>query len=80
MRRDVFIVHRVHLPAGGCRDQRGRADNFIGGDKVVGYNYDKAGNRTKAWGETFTYDTRNRLATDGTDSYTWNVVGTFALG
>ena len=51
------------------------ADNFYGGDKTVAYTYDKAGNRTKAWAESFTYDTRNRLATDGTGSYTWNAVG-----
>lgn len=43
------------------------------------YTYDSAGNRiTGPTGQTSTYDTANRLLTDGTNNYTWNGEGDLA--
>lgn len=40
------------------------------------YTYDDAGNRLTAGSDTFTYDNRNRLATDSDGAYVWNADGT----
>ncbi|MEU8401755.1 RHS repeat-associated core domain-containing protein [Nonomuraea sp. NPDC048892] len=48
------------------------------GGTTTAYEWDAAGNRTKAGNKTFTYDQRNRLTTgDGTD-YTYTPRGTLA--
>ncbi|XVQ16167.1 polymorphic toxin-type HINT domain-containing protein [Spirillospora sp. CA-255316] len=42
------------------------------------YEWDAAGNRTRAGADGFTYDERNRLLTGGTKSYTYTPRGTLA--
>jgi RHS repeat-associated protein len=42
------------------------------------YGWDKASNRTSVNGRTSTYDERNRLLSDGTDSYAYTPRGTLA--
>ncbi|MGO1051523.1 LamG-like jellyroll fold domain-containing protein [Crossiella sp. CA198] len=44
----------------------------------TGYEWDDAGNRTKAGNTTYTYDDRNRLLTDGTTTRTYTPRGTLA--
>ncbi|MEU7855206.1 LamG-like jellyroll fold domain-containing protein [Nonomuraea sp. NPDC049141] len=60
-------------------DHAGRLTSWTApGGAVTAYEWDKAGNRTKAGAATFTYDERNRLTTgDGTD-YTYTPRGTLA--
>ncbi|MEV0347597.1 LamG-like jellyroll fold domain-containing protein [Nonomuraea sp. NPDC050680] len=60
-------------------DHAGRLTSWTApGGAVTAYEWDKAGNRTKAGTATFTYDERNRLTTgDGTD-YTYTPRGTLA--
>ncbi len=60
-------------------DHAGRLISWTApGGAVTTYEWDAAGNRTKAGGKTFTYDERNRLSSgDGTD-YTYTPRGTLA--
>ncbi|MFG6200442.1 RHS repeat domain-containing protein [Nonomuraea sp. JJY05] len=60
-------------------DHAGRLTSWTApGGAVTSYEWDAAGNRTKAGGKTFTYDERNRLTSgDGTD-YTYTARGTLA--
>ncbi|MFI6325526.1 LamG-like jellyroll fold domain-containing protein [Nonomuraea sp. NPDC050556] len=60
-------------------DQAGRLTSWTAPDaKVTTYEWDAAGNRTKAGDKTFTYDERNRLLSgDGTD-YAYTPRGTLA--
>uniref|UniRef100_UPI003F4946E8 RHS repeat-associated core domain-containing protein n=1 Tax=Nonomuraea sp. CA-252377 TaxID=3240003 RepID=UPI003F4946E8 len=60
-------------------DHAGRLTSWTApGGAVTAYEWDAAGNRTKAGNKTFTYDERNRLTTgDGTD-YTYTARGTLA--
>ncbi|MEV4400233.1 RHS repeat-associated core domain-containing protein [Nonomuraea sp. NPDC049607] len=60
-------------------DQAGRLTSWSSpGGAVTNYEWDAAGNRTKAGSTTFTYDERNRLTSgDGTD-YSYTPRGTLA--
>ncbi|MFI6744473.1 RHS repeat-associated core domain-containing protein [Nonomuraea sp. NPDC050451] len=60
-------------------DHAGRLTSWTApGGAVTTYEWDAAGNRTKAGNKTFTYDERNRLTNgDGTD-YTYTPRGTLA--
>ncbi|MER6007438.1 polymorphic toxin-type HINT domain-containing protein [Nonomuraea angiospora] len=60
-------------------DHAGRLTSWTApGGAVTAYEWDAAGNRTKAGDKTFTYDERNRLTSgDGTD-YTYTPRGTLA--
>ncbi|MFC4005817.1 RHS repeat-associated core domain-containing protein [Nonomuraea purpurea] len=60
-------------------DHTGRLTSWTApGGAVTAYEWDAAGNRTKAGDKTFTYDERNRLTTgDGTD-YTYTPRGTLS--
>jgi RHS repeat-associated protein len=60
-------------------DHAGRLTSWTApGGAVTAYEWDAAGNRTKAGNATFTYDERNRLTSgDGTD-YTYTPRGTLA--
>ncbi|MEV1172526.1 LamG-like jellyroll fold domain-containing protein [Nonomuraea sp. NPDC049784] len=60
-------------------DHAGRLTSWTApGGAVTAYEWDAAGNRTKAGDKTFTYDERNRLISgDGTD-YTYTPRGTLA--
>ncbi|MEV5559817.1 hypothetical protein AB0L44_39750 [Nonomuraea wenchangensis] len=60
-------------------DRAGRLTSWTApGGAVTAYEWDAAGNRTKAGNATFTYDERNRLTSgDGTD-YTYTARGTLA--
>ncbi|MFI9848513.1 RHS repeat-associated core domain-containing protein [Nonomuraea sp. NPDC051941] len=60
-------------------DHAGRLTSWTApGGAVTGYEWDAAGNRTKAGNATFTYDERNRLTSgDGTD-YTYTPRGVLA--
>ncbi|MEV1247131.1 RHS repeat-associated core domain-containing protein [Nonomuraea sp. NPDC049750] len=60
-------------------DHAGRLTSWTApGDATTAYEWDKAGNRTKAGDKTYTYDERNRLTNgDGTD-YTYTPRGTLA--
>ncbi|MEV4356590.1 LamG-like jellyroll fold domain-containing protein [Nonomuraea sp. NPDC049625] len=60
-------------------DHAGRLTSWTApGGAITAYEWDAAGNRTKAGNTTFTYDERNRLTNgDGTD-YTYTARGTLA--
>ncbi|MEV0614792.1 polymorphic toxin-type HINT domain-containing protein [Nonomuraea sp. NPDC050404] len=60
-------------------DHAGRLTSWTApGGAITAYEWDAAGNRTKAGDKTFTYDERNRLTSgDGTD-YTYTPRGTMA--
>ncbi|TMR22398.1 hypothetical protein ETD86_11950 [Nonomuraea turkmeniaca] len=60
-------------------DHAGRLTSWTApGGATTAYEWDAAGNRTKAGGKTFTYDERNRLTSgDGTD-HTYTPRGTLA--
>ncbi|MEV0228095.1 RHS repeat-associated core domain-containing protein [Nonomuraea sp. NPDC050786] len=60
-------------------DHAGRLTSWTApGGATTAYEWDAAGNRTKAGNATFTYDERNRLTSgDGTD-YTYTARGTLA--
>jgi RHS repeat-associated protein len=60
-------------------DHAGRLTSWTApGGTTTAYEWDAAGNRTKAGSKTFTYDERNRLTSgDGTD-YTYTPRGTLA--
>ncbi|MGW1326855.1 LamG-like jellyroll fold domain-containing protein [Streptomyces antibioticus] len=48
------------------------------GTATTSYEWDAAGNRTKAGSATSTFDARNRLLTDGTTTYTYTARGTLS--
>ncbi|WP_350273997.1 RHS repeat-associated core domain-containing protein [Kribbella sp. HUAS MG21] len=50
------------------------------GGAVTPYEWDEAGNRTRAGAKTFTYNDRNQLLSDGTTSYTYTPRGTSTAG
>ncbi|WP_432947856.1 DNRLRE domain-containing protein [Kribbella sp. CA-253562] len=50
------------------------------GGAVTPYEWDDAGNRTRAGTKTFTYNDRNQLTSDGTATYTYTPRGTLASG
>ena len=49
-----------------------------GSATTVTYGYDGAGNRTSVNGTTYSYDQRDELLSNGTDSYTYTADGTVA--
>ncbi|MDX3194264.1 DUF6531 domain-containing protein [Streptomyces sp. MN03-5084-2B] len=59
-------------------DQSGRLTSDTTGGVTTGYEWDAAGNRTKAGPATAAYDERNRLLTAGGTSYTYTARGTLA--
>ncbi|MBN6055270.1 hypothetical protein JYK22_25260 [Nonomuraea sp. RK-328] len=60
-------------------DHAGRLTSWTapGGAKTL-YEWDAAGNRTKAGDKTFSYDERNRLTSGGDSTYTYTPRGTLA--
>jgi RHS repeat-associated protein len=60
-------------------DHAGRLTSWTApGGTTTAYEWDAAGNRTKAGSATFTYDERNRLTSDGGTDYTYTPRGTLA--
>lgn len=60
-------------------DGLGRLKTWTGATgAVTAYEWDDAGNRTKAGGTTYTYNERNQLTSDGTNTYTYTPRGTLA--
>ncbi|MEW1717925.1 hypothetical protein [Streptomyces sp. NPDC093109] len=59
-------------------DLAGRMTSWTTGATTTEYGWDDAGNRVKAGSATSTYDTRNRLLTDGTSTYSYSARGTVA--
>ncbi|MFD6420903.1 LamG-like jellyroll fold domain-containing protein [Streptomyces sp. NPDC060198] len=59
-------------------DRAGRLTSWTRGTTTTGYEWDDAGNRTKAGNAASTYDARNRLLNDGTTTYTYTPRGTLA--
>ncbi|MFI9387453.1 RHS repeat-associated core domain-containing protein [Kutzneria sp. NPDC052558] len=59
-------------------DSSGRLTSDTTNGVKTDYGWDAAGNRTKAGATTATYDERNRLLTQGGDSYTYTARGTLA--
>ncbi|MGW7287761.1 LamG-like jellyroll fold domain-containing protein [Streptomyces sp. NPDC054847] len=59
-------------------DDAGRLSSWTNGTTTTPYEWDEAGNRTKAGAATATYDARNRLMTDGTSTYSYTARGTLA--
>ncbi|WP_176955652.1 LamG-like jellyroll fold domain-containing protein [Sinosporangium album] len=60
-------------------DQAGRLTSWTApGGNVTTYEWDAAGNRTRAGADTFTYDERNRLTSGGGTDYTYTPRGTLA--
>ncbi|WSQ50914.1 DNRLRE domain-containing protein [Streptomyces sp. NBC_01218] len=59
-------------------DRAGRLTSWTRGTTTTGYEWDDAGNRTKAGNTLSTYDARNRLLNDGTTAYTYTSRGTLA--
>ena len=59
-------------------DRADRLTSWTRGTTPTAYEWDDAGNRTKAGAATSTYDARNRLTNDGTASYTYSPRGTRA--
>ncbi|MDX3657039.1 DNRLRE domain-containing protein [Streptomyces sp. ID05-26A] len=57
-------------------DALGRLTSWKSDGVETAYGWDAAGNRTSAAGKTATYDERNRLLSDGTDSYVYSARGT----
>ncbi|XVV00195.1 RHS repeat-associated core domain-containing protein [Actinosynnema sp. CA-248983] len=56
-------------------DQAGRLTSWTSPTGVVAYKWDAAGNRTKAGDRQATCDERNRVLTEGTNSYTHSARG-----
>ncbi len=50
------------------------------GGSVTPYEWDDAGNRTRAGAKSFTYNDRNQLTSDGATSYTYTARGTSTAG
>ncbi|MGW0608304.1 LamG-like jellyroll fold domain-containing protein [Streptomyces sp. NPDC002640] len=59
-------------------DHADRMTSWTEGTSTTAYEWDDAGNRTTAGDATATYDARNRLLTDGANSYTYSPRGTLA--
>ncbi|WP_433254454.1 polymorphic toxin-type HINT domain-containing protein [Streptosporangium sp. CA-135522] len=60
-------------------DHAGRLTSWTApGGAVTAYEWDDAGNRTKAGAKTFSYDERNRLTSGGGVDYTYTPRGTVA--
>jgi RHS repeat-associated protein len=59
-------------------DRSGRLTSWTVGGTTTGYEWDDAGNRTKIGAKSATYDQRNRLLSDGDNTYTWSARGTAA--
>ncbi|MEV0582658.1 LamG-like jellyroll fold domain-containing protein [Nonomuraea sp. NPDC050310] len=60
-------------------DKAGRLTSWTAPDgSATPYEWDDAGNRTKAGSSTFTYDARNRLTSGGGTDYTYTPRGTLA--
>ncbi|TDE56125.1 hypothetical protein E1295_11995 [Nonomuraea mesophila] len=60
-------------------DHAGRLTSWTAPDgATTAYEWDAAGNRTKAGDKTFTYDERNRLLTGDASTYTYTPRGTLA--
>ncbi|WP_344976381.1 LamG-like jellyroll fold domain-containing protein [Streptosporangium fragile] len=60
-------------------DRSGRLTSWTApGGAITAYEWDDAGNRTKAGDKTFTYDERNRLLSGGGTDYTYTPRGTVA--
>ncbi|MFF0308286.1 LamG-like jellyroll fold domain-containing protein [Streptosporangium sp. NPDC004379] len=60
-------------------DHSGRLTSWTAPDgKATAYEWDDAGNRTKAGDKTFVYDERNRLLSGGGTTYTYTARGTVA--
>ncbi|MGZ3142267.1 LamG-like jellyroll fold domain-containing protein [Lentzea chajnantorensis] len=57
-------------------DALGRLTSWKSDGVETAYGWDAAGNRTSAAGKTATFDERNRLLNDGTDSYVHSPRGT----
>ncbi|MFF2658413.1 LamG-like jellyroll fold domain-containing protein [Kitasatospora sp. NPDC058032] len=57
-------------------DLAGRLTSWTSGTTTTAYTWDAAGNRTSAGGVTSTYDERNELLDDGSNSYTYSPRGT----
>lgn len=62
-------------------DHAGRLKSWTkDGGTTLTYEWDAAGNRTKAGSTTSTFDARNRQLTDGTTNFTYTARGTLASG
>ncbi len=59
-------------------DQAGRMVSATNGEETTPYVWDAAGNRVKAGTATATFDDRNRLLADDTNTYTYTARGTLA--
>jgi RHS repeat-associated protein len=57
-------------------DKGYRLKSTTAGGMTTGYEWDDAGNRTKAGPKTSTFDERNRLLSDGDSTYTYSPRGT----
>ncbi|MCP2303843.1 RHS repeat-associated core domain-containing protein [Actinokineospora globicatena] len=57
-------------------DQSGRLVKWTVNGTATAYEWDDAGNRTKAGAKVSTYDQRGRLLSDGDATYTWSARGT----
>ncbi|WP_405535087.1 DNRLRE domain-containing protein [Streptomyces sp. NBC_00075] len=59
-------------------DQAGRLTSWTKDGTTTAYEWDAAGNRTKAGSTTSTFDARNRRLTDGTKTFTYTARGTLS--
>ncbi|MEU0586502.1 LamG-like jellyroll fold domain-containing protein [Streptomyces sp. NPDC006132] len=59
-------------------DQAGRMTSWTKDGTTTPYEWDAAGNRTKAGSATATFDARNRRLTDGAQQFTYTARGTLA--
>jgi RHS repeat-associated protein len=59
-------------------DDAGRLTSWTVGGTTTSYEWDAAGNRTRAGGKAATYDARNRLQSDGDYTYSYSARGTTA--
>ncbi|MCX4654948.1 DNRLRE domain-containing protein [Streptomyces microflavus] len=57
-------------------DHAGRMTSWTSGTTTTAYGWDDAGNRVSAGGATASYDARNRLTGDGTNTYGYTARGT----
>ncbi|MFH9133687.1 hypothetical protein [Streptomyces sp. NPDC017524] len=59
-------------------DDAGRLSSWTNGSTTTSYEWDEAGNRTKAGTRKATYDARNRLLTDDASTYSYTPRSTLA--
>ncbi|MEV6450157.1 LamG-like jellyroll fold domain-containing protein [Streptomyces anulatus] len=59
-------------------DRSGRMTSWTSGSTTTAYGWDDAGNRVTAGGATASYDARNRLTGDGSNTYDYTARGTLA--